>query len=417
MKRQTAIKTKQASLPPFNEHIKTVLQRLRSAFAELMSAVGADPTKPQHAARQLGLDKSLTWKISKIIREADPAVAMPHLPGKPGLRIFVESLKKAGAPPKALAALHEAMGELDRLIKLHAGDRETLRMMLGQLASSPDGAAQQEAQRKLAFRGNSATFGVQARVQICVNFIAPCDDPDWVDLAWLSGLVDFRRLRHNATWAIASTRKITDDGSLLPVGIIQPIDPGYAGDDQAPLLGEFCSKPLPRIRSHTGPDALIRYELVEGPVGNSAAATCIIGIFGRRFVRRTRAPGDTLGEHGARLYTPAELLIHDFIVHRDLQYAMSPQVFLYNQLPSGPPYPAGGRDRGLLPLWEGVQDLGGGPPDVLAPEVPFYRSMIRAVFDRVGWSAGDFQGFRFTMRYPPIPTLALYRYELPERAS
>ena len=401
-----------SEVPAFDEHIKTVLQRLRSAFAELLSAVGADPTKPQETARQLGLNKSLTWKISKIIREADPAVALPHLPGKPGLRIFLDSLKRAGAPPKALAALHEATGELDRLIKLHAGDRETLGLMLGHLAGNSEGLLQQEAQRKLAFRGNSATFGVQARVQICVNFIAPSEDPDWVDLAWLSGLVDFRRLRRDAAWAIASTRKITDDGTLMPVGVLQPIDPGFAGADQAPLLGEYCSKPLPGIRIYTGSDALIRYELVEGPVGDTAAATCIIGIFGRRFVRRTCAPGDTLGEHGARLYTPAELLIHDFFVHRDLEYAMSPQIHLYNQLPSAPPYPGGGRDCGLLPLCEEVQYLGGGPPDVLAPEVPAYRSMIQSVFTRVGWNAHDFHGFRLTMRYPPIPTLALYRYEL-----
>jgi hypothetical protein len=49
--------------------------------------------------------------------------------------------------------------------------------------------------------------------------------------------------------------------------------------------------------------------------------------------------------------------------------------------------------------------------------VPFYRAMIQSVFSRVGWNAHDFHGFRLSMHYPPIPTLALYRYELPERAS
>jgi hypothetical protein len=237
-----------------------------------------------------------------------------------------------------------------------------------------------------------------------------------VDLAWLSGLADFRRLRRDAVWAIAATRKIEDDGTLMPIGSIEPIDLDYLGDDKPPLFGEFCSKPLPDINIEVGADGLMRYQLLEGPVGNTAAATCIVGILGRRFVRRTRAENDTIGEHGARLYTPTELALHDLFVHRDLTYALTPEIYLYSQLPSMPSYPACGRDKGVLPLWEKVQSLGNSPPDALTPELPQYRHMIQRVFERAGWNANDFFGFRFRMRYPPIPTLAILRYELPAPA-
>ncbi len=234
-------------------------------------------------------------------------------------------------------------------------------------------------------------------MQICANFIAPGDDPEWADLAWLSGLVDFRRLRRDVVWAMASARKAADDGTVLPVGRIEPIDPDFAGDGTAPLLGEFCSRPIPRMRVDTGSDGIIRYELVDGPVGNTAAATCVIGVAGRQFVRRYCAPNDTLGDHVARLYTPVELLVHDLFVHRDLEYALSPEIALYSQLPSGPPYPLGGRNCGLLPVWEKVHQLGSCPPGVVTPELPQYRHMIDRVFDRMGWSARDFYGFRFKM--------------------
>ncbi|MCP4246032.1 MAG: hypothetical protein GY778_03190 [bacterium] len=407
---------KSSDTPPFEEHVKAVLQRLRAALSEVVAVVGADPTRPQSVAREFGLNKNLTWKISKIIGEEEPHAAIPHIPGRSGMRIFMDSLEQAGAPRDAIASVRGAMSEFERVIDVHAGDRETLEMMLGGLSKDPSGQQRAEAQRKMAFRGNSATWGVQARVQICANFIAPGDDQEWADLAWLSGLTDFRRLRRDAVWAIASARRATDDGTVLPAGMIQPIDPDFADEDSAPLLGAFCSDPTPEINCYTGPDGIIRYELAEGPVGNTAAATCIIGIVGRRFVRRYSAENDTIGEHLARLYTPVELLIHDLFVHKDLSYAFSPELFLYSQLPSGPAFPTAGRDRGLLPVAERVIDLGGGPPDVVTPELPRYPHMIRSVFDRLKWDATDFRGFRVKMRYPPIPTLAILRYDLPERS-
>jgi hypothetical protein len=40
--------------------------------------------------------------------------------------------------------------------------------------------------------------------------------------------------------------------------------------------------------------------------------------------------------------------------------------------------------------------------------------MVRSVFERMGWRESEFHGFRFRLRYPRIPTLAVWRYDLPE---
>lgn len=408
------LKNAEVTFPPFEEHARTVFEQFRANVTDIFTAMDLNLSKPQDVARRLHLNKNLTWKISRIVREHDPAAAFPHMPGKAGLTILVDSLRKAGAPSAGLNALNDTLRGLDDLIEVHAGDRETFDMMIGGLARATDGQQQGESQRKLSFRGNSAVFGVQARVQLCVNFIAPSDDPQFVDLAWLSGLVDFRRLRGDTSWAIASARKATDDGTILPVGDLRAIDPDYHGEDCAPLLGKFCSNPIPAIRADFGADGFVRYELVEGPIGNTAAATCIVGIYGRRFVRRVAEANDTMGEHVARLNTPVELLIHDFFVHKDLKYAFSPDVFLYSQLPSLPPFPKGGRKRGLLPLYEKIQSLGKGSSAVLTPELPQYHGMIESVFTRLEWKDKDFHVFRFIMKYPPIPTLAVLRYDLPK---
>lgn len=179
-------------------------------------------------------------------------------------------------------------------------------------------------------------------------------------------------------------------------------------------MPEFCSRPLPEVRTQVGADGVLRYQLVEGPIGNTAAASCVIGIFGRRFVRRVRVDGDTIGEHNVRLYTPVELLIHDLYVHRELAYALQPETLLYNQLPNLPAYPEGGREGGRLPLPESLQDLGGGPPGTVIPELPNYAALLEGVFAARNWNLRDFHGFRLRMAFPPIPTLAVLRYDLPE---
>lgn len=408
-------KRKRLDAPQFEAHANVAFSRVRSAFAELLSSVDADPTKPQDVARQFRLNKNLTWKISKIIKEADPGSVAPYVPGKAGLNIFLDSLKKAGAPSERISEVREALAEFEKMQDIHAGSRETLEMMLGNMATGLEAQQQLESQRKLSFRGNSAVWGVRARLQICANFIAPGSNDDYVDLAWLSGLVDFRRLRRDATWAVSSTRKVNDRGETLPLGNIEAIDPRFNGEHAAPLMGDFCSDPLPELTLEVGADGVMRYRLVEGPIGNTAATTCIMGIFGRNFVRRHKIPGDELGEHVTRLYTPAECLIHDLFVHRDLAYALEPTIHLYSQLPIDMPYPTEDRNAGMLPLWERIQSLGAKPPLAVTPEFPKYRAMIDSVFDRAGWKAGEFHGFRFMMKYPPMPAVAAFRYPLEDR--
>lgn len=395
----------------FEAHAAQVVARVRTAFSETLASLGINAGKPQEASRKLNLDKNLTWKICRLVRDTNPLAAIPLIPGRAGLNILIDAFAKAEAPPDLIAEVRAATAEFDRMVEMHSGNRDTLQMMLGNLTDAGQ-QERDEAHRKLSFRGNSAIWGAQARVQLCTNIIAPGSDPNMADLAWMSGLIDFRRLRRDATWAMAAARKTTDDGSPMPVGEIRAIDPAFDGNDKAPLLGNFCSNPLPDIRINLGPDGVTRYELIEGPVGNTATATCIIGLYGRNFVRRRRAPEDTIGEHYARLYTPAETLIHDLFVHRDLAYALSPQILLYSQLPGTPSYPTAGRERGLLSVSDPIIQLGN-PPDVVTTELPAYSRMMRSVFERISWRAEEFHGFRFKLRYPPIPTLAVWRYELP----
>lgn len=394
----------------FEVHAREVAQRVRRALAELVAGVGADATKPQLLARRLGLDKNLAWKASKIVTDENPLTAIPRLPGRSGQRILLDAFADAGASKASLDAARDAMAEVEKMMEKHAGNRETLEMMLAGL--SPRGQAERdEAHRRMSLLGNSATWGVQARAQVSAHFLAPAKEAGRIRLACVCGLVDFRRLRADVPWAVATVRMIHDDGSSRGEGWL-PLDP-RSKPPGPPIMVDYCSDPLPPLRVAKGRAGAVRYELGEGAVGNAGAATCITGWESSVTESQWRTPEDRYGENFVHLYTPAEVLLHDLYVHESLEFAMQPTVHLYSALPGGPVYPADGRDRGLLPLNEEILDMGS-PPDLTTPELPRYAPMIEAAIGQMGFRVGEFRGFRVRLRYPPIPTLLVYRYELPE---
>ena len=91
----------------------------------------------------------------------------------------------------------------------------------------------------------------------------------------------------------------------------------------------------------------------------------------------------------------------------------APRHFSTVNCPMSQRIPKVAETQGRLPMPEQIQELGSGPPDIVLPEFPPYRRMIQSVFDSIGWDPREFHGFRLRMRFPPIPTLGVLRYELP----
>lgn len=411
-----------ASTPPltpaphsnFAVHVRDVSHRVRSSLADVLASLGIDPSKPQQLTQRLSLDKSLAWKTSRIVTDTDPKEIIERLPGRAGQKILIRSLETAGASSGSIAAVQSAMDEFERLVSVHAGDRDTLRVMLAAL--SGDGQSERdEAFRKLAFQGNSSVFGVQARVQLSVRFVSPnAANPDMLDLGTISGLVDFRRLRSTSSWALASLRGYHDDGTDWSPERFSPLDPAGVGANGLPVLPAFSSTPLPELRVSRGQNGVVRFELSEGPVGNTSAVTCMSGWWYPGDASAYRTEMDRYGEHFVSFSTPVELAFHDIYVHRSLGFAMNPKLLLYSQLPGGPVYPGDGRDVGLLPIADSVTDLGS-PPDLTTPELPRYRQLVEFGITQMGRQVEEFQGYRLRLKYPPIPTLAVFRHDLKER--
>lgn len=386
----------------FQRHLEQAMNGLRNALAALLDSVEADPSVPRRLARQLGVNKNLAWKAAKIVSTADAAEAVPHVPGRAGMKIFLEAMERAGASDAALSSAREACDAFDRMVELHAGDRGTLELMVGSSFASDAIAPLQEANRKLAFQGNSATWGVQARVRFGAQFIAPSsEDPEQLDYASIGGLSDFRRLRGDAKWPLSFNVRYNIDGTRCD-SVATPIERSLESVDGPAFLLDHCSDPLPAIRAKEVPLGTV-YELCEGEVGNTAAFSCAFGWFVRKLESVWGEPGCTETCFEIPLNTPVELATMDVLVHRDIKWQLPPKLVVRSRMEIG----VGSHDATdstyTLPSPSSLEEL----PDrsaIANSEVPRWGEMLGQVCERLDWNLDDFRVFRLALRYPPIPT-------------
>lgn len=386
------------------------MRAVRRSFSELLTGTGVDPSLPQVMSRRFGLNKNLAWKISKVVGDDDPAVVLQQMPGPGGVKIFLESLERAGAEPARIRSARDAVEAYEELIRVHSGDRATLDMMGADLSVA--GRQQVEEQhRRLLFQGGGFVWGVQARVMLKLAIVRPADDGKTLDLAHVSGLFDFRRLRQRATWAMASRHWKSDRGGRMNMPLPEAVDPRFAGPERAPLMADFCTNPLPDLVPYDHATGTT-FELPAGPIGNTGAIDCVLGTI-QRGVPMLRTDEDEWGEHNAILDTPAELLIYDLFVHESMTFARHPEAVLYSDLRSSNRYPGRDRINDRLPLNEPLQDLGKHALAPATPDLPRYGDMTKYVFDRLGWEPEAFYAFRIKIAYPVCPSSLALRYRLP----
>jgi hypothetical protein len=401
----------EASPQPFPVHARSVVRALRGSFSDLLLAMGADPLDPASLCREGGLTRTLAWKISKMIQADDPAVVLGHMPGASGVNILLRAAERAGTGPDRLQAARNAVADFERLIDVHCGDRATLEIMGGELSDA--GRRQRdEVHRKMLFQGASYVWGAQARVSLKLGIVGPGREPGLLDFASVNAMFDFRRLRPDVTWALASRRSRNDDGTPMETSASEALDPASAAPGSAPLMPAFCSQPLPQLRRIESRIST-RFELVEGPVGNTGALTCVFGAV-QRNIPYYRSPANEWGEHNASCDIPSETMLFDLFLHESFRFAHEPEALLFSDVD--------GRSdscdrRRALPLNETLQDLGVGPSPPAMPDVPEYRKMASYAFDRMGWSPADFRGFRMRIAYPAYPTAVILRYRLPEKPT
>lgn len=395
------------SRPGFQDEGQAHVRTLRRAIANVLRSVGAAIDQPQEISRGFGIDKTLAWKLSRLVLEDDALGSIVHAPRLPGLVLFEKAMSKACAPADALTELREAIESFERFVEAHAGDRDVMEIMV----TTPRGRAGASAKRlehfrKDGFLANSATWGVSAKTHLAIRWVVPSRREGMVDLITVCGFIAFRRLRSDVPWTAASFYQWGADGSLM----MEPLA-GLGGTSDMPLLAEFCSKPLPPMRSVRDGNVRTRLMIDAGPVGNVASADVLLGWVHRESAPiRASRPGE-VGEHAAMLITPAEVFLHDVFIHKDLSFAHSLSATVYGMMPGGPQYPAGEVPAQVLPVPTDLQEI---DPGQDTPEVPAYPEIVTRVTASAGQDPWAYRGFRLRVKYPPIPSMSVIKHALVE---
>ncbi len=329
---------------------------------------------------------------------------MRQMPGGQGLKIVGQAFRRAGVSADRVEAFHRSITGYREMVERHAGDAATLETMLGSRQDDPVFAEEALKLRKQAFRGAAAVWGAQARVKLAMTVVSPTHgDDELLDLGSLLGYIDFRRLRQSALWPVHQGQMSTDAGTAIG---------SWAGRSMVP---QFCSTPVPELDEFEHGDQKV-FAIQPGPVGKTRLLTWMVEAVMPAAVSRYRDAENEFGHHDIGVRMPVELLQHDLLIHSDLSFDLPPEVALYQD--TGGMFEIRRRvpdDRLELPITEKVVSLGSQPPIMSTPHVPGVTEMAAYLCERVGRDLDEFTGYRFSMPYPPMPTVLFLSHPLMTR--
>ncbi len=400
----------------FEKEAESVLGTLQQALANVIAHVPDEITKPVDLQRSLNLDMKLCWKTFKVASATGPLAVGPHVPGTSAMKSFLKAAAKRGVPDAVIGCASDAAASFEKLVANHAGDRTTFESMASALAKSEYGEQIDLQHRRAAFRANGHIWGVQAKTRFRCDFLRTASDTTKLDLVSVEGYVQLRQLRGDAAMTLSVTHAGEGDEAPKPMPI-EPLDPDGPISAGKHLIREFCSQPLPEIRTIKLGGGYVLAELVGLGVGNRAAMTCIDGWIMRGVLSRYRDDRNQVAEHGVRVHIPCEVLIIDLLVEEGAFGPIMPVTVSYgdllNVLPPNQRPPA----RARLPFEIPVVYLGRGPSVLHSADVPRYAEMAKYCFNRLGWNPDKFLAYRCRVPYPVMPSTTWVRYNLPQPSS
>lgn len=383
----------------FPPEIDAALGRLAASTRGLIEVICGVRPRANAVSSAFGLHAKLGWQIWKVAY-GPPLLSARFLPNPGGLTSWLKAARSRGAPPLLLADFEVAVDELNRLMGVHAEDREMFELLLD--AHEPNGHEAEVRWRKEAFLGNSFTFGARAKCLLATAILFPGASQDSISLVRLNGLFGLTRSRAGLRWPFSTM--IVQHGDITVQPRREPLQPS---DSSAPLVHRFCSSPLPPVerRMH---GSMQLDELLPGPVGGTGTVSLVTGEIVHEIGSRFAAYAGEYAYFGSGIRTPSELLVSDHIVHRSLFPNACRELKVYSELISSTTRD----DRDLLTLTDPMIELGPGLPSVKINEFPTYRDLLTIAFDRIGMNPDEFDVFRVQLRYPPMPASVMVRHLL-----
>lgn len=377
---------------------------LRRRLGDVIDALPGPVSRASELQHALGIDKALGWRVYNAVQCNDSFAAARFLPGAAGIRSFLVAARRSGVSKAITSQVSDAQEQLDRVIKIHAGDRKRFDMLVA--AHTREGRHEADLlHRRAAYEGNTYVWGSSAQVQLRTAFLAPSAKRGYADMANLRGLIGLELLRPALRWPLGLTLPRQDDLRTSRKAVVEPLfDVTNASAEEAEL---FLSDPGIRIETRVTDEGGYQYDVVPSEIGLTGAVSCVMGDVVRPVGALSPEEGSAQAGAMVNVSCPARLLIFDFLVHRDLFGGADPEVQVRGDLGWGR-----GTTEHRLPVTERSERIGLATDVVRTPEVPGYDRMRDFVFDRLEWDPSKFVLHRLRLEYPILSSIVTLEYSL-----
>jgi hypothetical protein len=398
----------QGSSAPIAVFTAQAVDAYLKARESLVAWVRAFP-KPIRRPRDLQLvsqlDYTLCWQIITVTKSAGLGGAA-YIPGPVSLKRMIAESQRQRLPEEVVATLKEGLGQFYDAAKAHADSRAGFGSMIAAVTS---GDSIELSTRKNAYRFESEIWGRQLGVIHQLVAITARPTPSTVSSLLVSSSLNCRRLRPNAARSFWGYYE-PPEGPAIEANF-QPFEEEAFKSLGAPLMPQFCSSPLPKLRMAHYDNGWTHAEVEEDGIGRRSAVDVVFGV---------RLPQDILTEGiqtpyaattSARLSSPTELLVMDLMVHRPSFGEIEPQLIVHANSP--------GSNR--LAVARQVQQLQIDAPInrlVSTPEGFQDRDAVRApeivqyLIDREPLTLTDYDCFRVRIPFPVLNSVVRLYFEV-----
>ncbi|MBX3365169.1 MAG: hypothetical protein KF866_10415 [Phycisphaeraceae bacterium] len=376
-------------------------RRLHDELRGVLAAIDPKHRGASALSRELEVDRATCQRIVAATNHpAAGAETLVQLPGVQGLRQFLEAIGRvlSGAEDR-LASAAAAVDQFEGLLGQLGGSQRLLRQRLesGGPPGPSDRAIDDIVVRESLFTAAAQLTGRRSRVNVTTSIIRPLPgDPFKTEAVRVRALLGHTWSNPAVPLEIGQARASALPEGQAAFGTLDAMP--STGKTPSSLLAPFCSHPLPRVIGRAGGNR-VTYVVDAARPEESSPMDVVLA-------HRVTAPDahpallrPAIGEVWSIQNLPAQHLIFDVFLHRDIARRCIPSLELHLLTPSEP---AHGMSRWStrIPTQPRLEILGPGIAAAETPLYPRYTEMLSYVFEQVGWSRTEFVGYRCQVAYP-----------------
>ncbi|GJM44647.1 MAG: hypothetical protein DHS20C21_14890 [Gemmatimonadota bacterium] len=399
------------------DKLGALARTLRGALAPIVEDVAGPGGTPALLVRRLGIDRSLAGRLSRALRTDDDLEFLHFLPAPTGLRILLDAAAECDGNAERIKTAQSAVDRFHALIDETPGGRATLDAAIS--AHSTRARERNEKSSKQAiYKAMSYLLGIQCDGEASCFIMQPADDGETVECLDLNHKVAIRRLRPTAPTGLFGHRLEANSGDDGRGPHVTTIDREAANEPGDLIIRKFSSETLPNLEEYeTGPDTTTIALAEDEPLPDTDF-TVTLGWFLRGVFQQFRSPGRVDDCRAYMASFPCRTLVRDVFIRDDLHAGRAPEVTQYMPRQMRPELVRHQGKRGRLDTVDiaaPIEHLGYGLGNTRVQEIPSYGPLLEFAFEKSGWAASRFRGYRVKITYP-VPFLYMsWWFALPDK--